>query len=360
MTTTTLPTKFIRQRQFFLFLPLILLPFASFFFWAFGGGNQQVSAQNHLSKSLLHTLPQVDLSSHEGFDKMNYYEKAEQDSLKLKQLQKNDPHYITREGFVTPSHIDRFNTPLQQEEMLYKKLEQLNTVLNTSPPAYPSSKPIDPLHEEQKLKVSQLERMMTEMEQPDESDPELIQLNGMLEKILAIQNPEKAAPQKETLHTEQIFSALPAVIEKNQKVSHGSVIKLRLIEQTVLNGHTIPKDHLIYGIGEITNQRIKLRIKNIRLGHSLLPVDLTVFDMRDGMEGINVPEALINEAIRESSGSAIQSMQLLPFEQSLETQIAGAGITAAKGLFNKKVKRIKVKLSDSYPLLLKDNQKKQY
>jgi hypothetical protein len=48
-------------------------------------------------------------------------------------------------------------------------------------------------------------------------------------------------------------------------------------------------------------------------------------------------------------------MQFLSMDQSLGAQVAAGVVNAAKGLFSKKVKKIKVKLKDEYPGLLKIN-----
>jgi len=98
-----------------------------------------------------------------------------------------------------------------------------------------------------------------------------------------------------------------------------------------------------------------LNIKTIRLGTSILPVDLSVYDM-DAMPGIRAPEAVTEDAMRSGTDNAVQSMELMSMDQTLATQAAGAGVEAAKTLFSKKVKRIKVKLKAGYPVLLRNNQ----
>ena len=45
----------------------------------------------------------------------------------------------------------------------------------------------------------------------------------------------------------------------------------------------------------------------------------------------------------------------MSMDASIGAQAAAGGINAAKGLFSKKVKKIKVKLKDEYPVLLKIN-----
>jgi hypothetical protein len=48
-------------------------------------------------------------------------------------------------------------------------------------------------------------------------------------------------------------------------------------------------------------------------------------------------------------------MQFLSMDQSLGTQAATAGISAAKGLIGKKVRKIRVKLHNGETVLLRDN-----
>ena len=50
----------------------------------------------------------------------------------------------------------------------------------------------------------------------------------------------------------------------------------------------------------------------------------------------------------------MQSMQFLTMDQSLKAQAASAGLQAAKGLFSKNVKLIKVTVKAGYKILLMD------
>jgi hypothetical protein len=45
----------------------------------------------------------------------------------------------------------------------------------------------------------------------------------------------------------------------------------------------------------------------------------------------------------------------MTMDPSVSAQVAGAGITAAKGLFGRKVKQVRVKVKAGYQLLLRDN-----
>jgi hypothetical protein len=74
------------------------------------------------------------------------------------------------------------------------------------------------------------------------------------------------------------------------------------------------------------------------------------------MLGINAPEAELNEAAENGVNAALQNMEFITMDPSMGGQAANAGINAAKGLLNKKVKRTKVKLKGGEPLLLRNNQ----
>ena len=200
--------------------------------------------------------------------------------------------------------------------------------------------------------------MMKNVNSGGEADPEMKQLNSMLTKIQAIQNPESAkAITKKKKDNDTAFRAIPAVIDGKQKVMNGGTVRLKLTEAVKLKGIQLPKGQLLFGACQVTNQRLLLNIQNIRIGKDILPADLTVFSL-DGMPGIPAPEAEISGAAGSGADNAIESMQFLSMDESLSGQAAAGGINAAKGLFSKKVRKIKVKLKDNFAVLLRDNSRK--
>ena len=341
-------TKQKDKRKALLVLPLLVLPFLALAFYALGGGRNDVSQVQNQKQGINTNLPDATFKTDQPQDKLGYYQQADRDSANngIKDV-------ADKLGFSNQEENP-------QTKVINEKLQALNTEIN---------RPSEPYSQKQAYSVrsgqmgssaadvDRLEALMKNMQQGNSDDPEIRQLNGMLEKILDVQHPERIREQymsRISNNGDSLFKAIPAVIEDNQKVTQGSVIKLRLLDTIVLKGQIIPKNHLIYGICDITNQRLILDIKNIRLGTSIVPVDLSVFDM-DGMRGINVPEALTKDAVNGGTDDALRSIQLMTMDQSLTTQVAGAGIDAAKGLFSKKVKRIKVKLKAGYKVLLRDN-----
>ncbi|GAA4906298.1 conjugative transposon protein TraM [Mucilaginibacter defluvii] len=389
-------------------------------FWALGGGKTDATAAPVVKDGLNMELPGAQLDKKEVFDKMSYYDKAASDSAKLQELSKNDPYYRDSAASahirsqlmdtgtpVATGSLQR--SPLTQdanssEQMVYKKLDELNRSLNQPPQStmrnvnpYPTGQPpaVD------NKAVDRLEGMMQAMNQNGGEDPELKQLNGMLEKILDVQHPDRV---KEKIKAEsaanrgKVFAVsttgnglpvsnldsqqdsrsgnsvsgffgmeqneqkdtgnvIPATINETQTIVSGATVKLRLSTDIFINGVMIPKNTLVNGTASLNNERLSIEIKSIRYGRYLFPIQLSVYDM-DGMTGIYIPGAISGEVARQSADRAVQNMGITTVDPSIEVQAASAGIEAAKTLFSKKMKLIKVTLKEGYRVLLYDEKQK--
>lgn len=186
------------------------------------------------------------------------------------------------------------------------------------------------------------------------ADPGMKQLSKMLTQIQNIQNPESTTEKKSVNKPEKPFKAIAATIDGKQKVRDGGAVKLKLTESVTLKGQHFPIGQEVYGTGQITNQRLVVRISNIRFDQQIVPVDLIVYSL-DGMPGIPAPEAELSSEVGSNANTALQNMQILSMDQSIASQAAAGGVNAAKGLFSKKIRKIKVKLDDQFPVLLKIN-----
>jgi len=345
------------KRRILLFLPLLLLPFAALAFYALGGGHKAAATTIASAKGINTVLPDAQFKKEVPTDKMSIYNLAKNDSA----------HSGTKEIKAIAGNLGYNETGDIQTKQIDAKLANINKQINTpytAPKSYAapvnSAGPGDAANSRD---VARLESLMKNMQNGGGKDPEMAQLNTLMDKILDVQNPgrvKERLSKNDHIKPDSLFKAIPAVIEGNQKVTEGSVVKLRLLDSLILNGQCIPKGQMVYGLAALSNQRLNLEIKNIRLGNAIVPVNLTVFDKRDAMPGINAPEALIGNAIGGGADNALQNMQFMGMDQSLSVQAAGAGIDAAKSLFSKKIRRIKVKLKGGYPLLLRDNMKKNH
>lgn len=352
-------TKFfplLKSRKFWMLLPIVALPLISIFFWL------TLEAKDHSTLSskvdtLLTSLPEVNLSQHKDFDKLSYYQNAKENTSNIPgsaepSLMEGNEQLINSYP-VSHSKVNVEN----QEAQIYQKLQQLHQLVQSPNPSPPNlSDTTSP--PDNTPNTTGLEQLLKTYDDGNaEKDPQMQQLDGLLQKILAIQHPDQFADAIAPPHPKDLYQAISAVIAGKQKVREGGVVQLKLADSAYINHHWIPKDQLIYGTCQVINHRMQIKIQTILLGRSILPVDLVIFDQHDGMIGIPLPDGQLNEAWRSGSDQAIQSLTMLPYDASTEVQIAGAGISAAKNLFSKKVKRIQFKLPDGYPILIRDNQK---
>jgi len=427
-------TKKEKQRRMLIALPILVLPFITFAFWALGGGKGNAETKTQGPKGLNMELP----GAHNAtgpMDKMSYYDQANADSLKHKEQSKSDPYYHGSQnadgnnsgqsmagpvapqgqGYSNTTYGSTNNNPYRDpnEAKIYEKLGQLNKVLQqpqqnstypnygqsyNAPDAQPSMNTAD---------VDRLEKMMQSMQSHDTGDdPETKQLNGMLERILDIQHPERVQEKikaSEDLRKGPVFAvktagknsrittlekrpddahntntpatgfyslddstannddqnAIEAVVHEDQTLVNGSIVKLRLLDDINVHGTIVPKDNFIYGTVALEGERLTVTVKSLRYKKSLYPVQLSVYDI-DGLGGIYIPGAIARDVAKSSADRSIQTLGLTSFDQSLGAQAAGAGIEAAKSFLSKKIKLIKVMVKAGYKVLLRDDKQKDY
>lgn len=423
--------KFIQQRRFLMVLPLLVTPFITMIFWALGGGKGGSVQATVASDQLNATLPEAHFGKREVWDKLSLYEMAERDSARFNEARESDPYFdlITfetnqdttksKQSSLILSFPNKEKTPVDpNEEKVNRKLEELYKEINKPQVSAPDKKASvqDPNSQNDKQfteDVDRLEAMMGMMQDTGEPDPEMQQIEGVLDKLLDVQHPERVkerlraqndernaeaytispvaesenisllkAPRTSlmdmdtTLFMQQLSgaftvngffgltddsmlagempsNAIEAIIHDTQELVAGSTVRIRLVNAVEINGQRIPQDQFIYGVCSINGERLQIAIKGVRTGNSLLPVSLNVFDL-DGLEGIYIPGAIARDAAKQASNNALQNMQLMSVDPSLGAQATVAGVEAAKGIFSKKAKLIKVTVKAGYRILLKD------
>lgn len=419
---------FLRKRKMMMVLPLLVIPFLTMAFWALGGGKgsdkKAVTVQH---KGLNLQLPNANLKDDAMTDKMSFYDQADKDSIKLAEQMRNDPYFRNQDSMqqvynneleqITEQSAEKFNqsniiqsgglkiSPYEKsgipaEEKVMKKLAELNKAINQ-----PDSNLINKDTQEYSggssdysfgSDVDRLENMMNLMNNKGtDKDPEMMQLENTLEKILDIQHPERVKErikEKSLLHKEAVYpvskiarkenislldtvknkktmsgffgleeqpnqtdenNSIEAVVHEGQTLVNGAVVKLRLLNDVYISGSHIAKGTFAFGIASLNDERLEIEINSIRYNQSLFPVKLEVYDI-DGLPGIYIPGAITRDVAKQSADNSLQLMELTTLDPSLKAQATAAGISAAKSLLSRKVKQVKVLVKAGYKVLLKD------
>lgn len=434
--------KLLKQRKFLMILPVLVFPFVTLMLWSLGVlGSPKEEPKKVAQKGFNMNLPDARPAKDNGWNKLKFYEQADRDSAKYKSLLKNDPYFqlspvTDRQPLDTGSLLvgttgnnsklsydpypsDLAQKPDPNEEKVYKKLAELNRELNKTSVSEKSDKEKGIVSGKDKTgneeEIEKLESMMQQMNGAEDSDPQLLQINNMLEKIMDIQHPERVKDRiksQSEVNKSQVFpvsanndqvvisllesrernnyglandtnripidsrdsygfysldelsgvdelqTAIKATIPETQILVSGATVKLRLTDDVYIQGVLIPKDLYVFGTASLNGERLTIDISTIRYKNNILPVALSVYDL-DGMEGIYMPGAITRDVAKQSADQAIQSLSIASLDPSLGAQAASAGIQAAKSLIGKKTKLIKVTVRSGYEVLLRDNNKRQ-
>ncbi|GAA0537189.1 conjugative transposon protein TraM [Chitinophaga japonensis] len=407
--------KFLRERKFMTVLPLLMVPFLTLIFWSMGGGKGKGKGVAVVEVNELNTrLPAASNKVERSLDKLAFYSRAEKDSLEHQRMASRDPYLEKAQdsGSIVDAQQEELGTVIMgggnadpNEQKVYEKLKVLNESLKSAEeqptvPKYSASS--DGSEREVGSKdIDRLEEMLVSMDEGGGEDPELRQLSGMLDKILDIQHPDRVreglrktsserkgevfpvtaeAPERlisvlDSMGSEQsggegFFSldngtereegikAIRAVVHETQTVTSGSIVKLRLTDDIYCNGRMIPKDHFVFGVAEVSGERLAISIESILYDNYLFPVNLAVYDM-DGLNGVYIPGAITRDVAKESVDRSMQSLGLASLDPSIGAQAMSAGIETAKNLLKRKVKVIKVTVKAGYKVVLKDMNKRE-
>ena len=390
------------QRKFkaLLMMPLLVIPLIIFFAWILGiVGPVEASAQDSkLVQGINTSLPAAMPTEDSTWNKMNFYEQADRDSAKMRQLQRQDPYLnknkrdddllkkYSAKNKYQPYPEGALNEPDEQEKKVYEQISQIHrelekpakkkTVRNNSPKREPA------INEKE---VDRLERMMEVMNNKEkEEDPEMQEINALMEKIMDVQHPERVkqrmmkeeiepkvyevhlnAQQNEVVEvaTNRFYSleetntqtGIEAVVHETRNVGNGDIVKLRLNQHLFIQDKEIAANEFIYGQAKINGSRLLIHVPFIVVNGVSLPIALDVIGP-DGVKGIPMNNAPASDAVNNAADKSVQGINLASLDNSLGAQVAGAMVQSGKSLIKKQVKAVKYTVPAGYAVHLQNVQ----
>jgi conjugative transposon TraM protein len=417
------------QRKFYLLLPAVVLPFLTLIYWLVVIKNLGTNLDAASAKGGLQTsLPAVLSKGGDPVSKLEFYHKAEQDSAaRLKQIKKDPYRQLTiPEGADSlPAGLIGLEGPMVKKRkghagyaaglddahpetrMVKQRLAALDRALaSAQSPAFDQANPASAEAEPKPdgPTTAQLDAMMQDLQAQaleQQPDPELDKLDGMLDKIMQIQDPHKADAARATPPHKAVFAAavvpekdpvsliaspgldtlnnlashppssengffsleliqpspltagITAVVSQDQQLVTGAIIRLRLTSPMLVAGVMIAEQTLLHGTVLLAGERLQVEISSIQLQNQILPVKLGVYDL-DGIAGIYIPGALSRVVAKQQISQDIQGYDLDVAGSSLGAQAAAAAVETAKTFLSRKTRLIQVKVPDGYQVLLKD------
>lgn len=161
-----------------------------------------------------------------------------------------------------------------------------------------------------------------------------------------------------TVHkqTVQPKNSIKASVLETQTVVSDIGVKLRLMESAQTSGRIIPEGTIVTAIAKLQAGRLQLKITSIESEGSIIPVDLTIYDL-DGQQGLYIPYSPEMNAASEMAANMSQtSGSSLMLTQSAGQQVAAdlsrGVVQGISGYFSKKARTPKVTLKAGHQVFL--------
>jgi conjugative transposon TraM protein len=383
--------KFLKQNKALLFLPLLLMPFVVLIFYILGGGEGTGNKAGNKTATNLqganYSIPEAE-SSIAIQDKLEAYQQQRErastrdyriledlDSMQgqgQKLFLPEDTLEATADDFEEAGLNTGISTNLLSH--IRQKEQEINRELNLS--HNPRLSKRNPVKETGEIPVEReyqsglnnnrkktdrnqqqpsLNLQKTGIEELDKVFDENLALNAQNDSLkihlqqisVRLQEMEKRETMSYSLK-KQSFSGfgkeppeinlIKAEIYETATVLDGNRVKLRLLEDTWLDGKKIARNSFIYGICKISNERLHISITRFPVEEDFVPVDLTIHDL-DGLPGLYVPGNAARKVSQEV-GSSTNTSSLFGFTNDPLTY---AGVRAADRTAQTLLKRVRLK-----------------
>lgn len=104
---------------------------------------------------------------------------------------------------------------------------------------------------------------------------------------------------------------IQAIVDEEIKATDGSRLRLRLLDDVVINDAVIKKGTYLYAqMSGFSSQRAKGSIKSILLDDKIIKVNLSIYDM-DGLEGLYIPKSNFRDTAKDVGSSALSNTSTL-------------------------------------------------
>jgi conjugative transposon TraM protein len=341
--------SYLKRNKPLLFLPLVLIPFIVLIFYVLGGGEkkekeEQKQKEQQAVKGANYTLPDADKSV-AIYDKLdnysskkevttsrNYNIAGESDSTNeetldeetsteeqllsgKKNLYKNDPVPELNADFPTDlmAHIR------QKEKKVREDLENSQAEAKSQNEDADSNQNEKNKRESDDKKrsssiaptgIEELDKVFRQnsrlARQNDSLNIRLNEASAKNEKMEAEKNKRSTLEKGGKSGFKPKETAVPVIeaeVYETTTVLTGNRVKLRLLEEAWLNGVKIPANTFLYGICEVSNERLQIEVLQILVGEKFVPVQVSVCDL-DGLPGLYVPDNASRKVAKEVGSSA--------------------------------------------------------
>ncbi|WP_297337918.1 conjugative transposon protein TraM [Algoriphagus sp.] len=422
-----------RKGVFLLCLPVLIVPLV----FLLGSTGGEIPVLEEIPKGLNQELPQVLIkekrtSKPEAYTLEEKWKKESPDlelpaflqqSLVDQQPKEGNPKEEQKEsliglsfsssspqtGFSTHSSpaLDQSKEILDPEKAMADQLKELEKLLNSEPKDLMTAESsADSFSQKLSAELLQArkewENPMGELQGGSGPDPELEQLEGLLDKLVFLQqgadqvesteefsrlngikpvaistNSEKESSagvakrsfsiqeeggngffgfvnQEEPQEFPNSFpSTIKAHVAESQQILPGEAVELILDQDLILEELQIPAGTLLHAGSSMSGARLQLRVSGIVWKDQLIPVDLKAYGL-DGLPGVEIADQKGASQWLNQSVQGAQGMRFNTLGMDWQSQLATTGVDASRSLIRSKSRPKKLQVKGGHPVLLID------
>ena len=145
---------------------------------------------------------------------------------------------------------------------------------------------------------------------------------------------------------------IAACIHGNQVITNGGVVRMRLLEDFVLDNVKFPANTLFYGTAQISQDRMSVRVGNLKRQDKIVSVECEIYD-NDAIQGLNLPDNIKNELAKRAKAGAIDGIQTPTGGGDILSSTVGTVVNVGKNVLRKEESQIKVDLKANYKIFIK-------
>ncbi len=362
--------NYLKKNKGLFLLPLGLIPFLVLIFYVLGGGkeNEQVQQQKaQATDGANYVLPEAEQSI--GIlDKMEaYQQQATRNETLNAGMRERDSTIFAGQNPADSTKVElsllaQQNPKLPENLLAHIRQKEQEAKKELTEPERRVSRPVpqkqytgsptkrqNPKPEKEPVKqttgIEELDKVFDEnrtlSRQNDSLKFYLQQSQNRLAKIEKLQNASFSLDKKagtDFNQTEETNNLIKAEIYETTTVLDGNRVKLRLLEDTRINGKEVPKNTFIYGICKVKNERLHIEISRMPVDEGFLPVKLAIHDL-DGMSGLYVSDNVARKVTKEVGGSTNTSSLF----GMTDDPLTYAGVRAADRTTQILLKRVRLK-----------------
>ena len=130
-----------------------------------------------------------------------------------------------------------------------------------------------------------------------------------------------------------------AMVHRTQTVRANDRLEFRTLEELVIQGDTIPRNTVVFGIVGFQPNRVLLDIANI----DHIPVKVKAYDYQDGLEGLYIQNSFRAELSRELMDDVVDDINVPGVPQ----------VKGLKNIFKRSNRKVRATVNKNYKILLK-------